>query len=326
MSKTLVYFASGGYKKEYETLNFDRVFLVDTVVRPCFQSDKVKSLRCDALEAVEYFKKEGIRIDCLVTLCESVGEGGQTYAICSDAFMGYVMPVLAKDFLWICNDRKYYPAMYYSTEGVRIRSHGMMESLYRMRTRYGYNYVSLDLPYNMRELYENDPEYLPPALFSRLLSDQNKGHVFRMSYSPSIEPLRLSEDVTIRLVWDSIWNHYDELDHLFISFKLGYPPMEGYFERSDRVSYYKQMEFGERLRWAKLNEFNHVGFTPHYWYQYDKNYQKQLEDFLRELNRPMIIDFYFLNSEFGNKHIRKAIKTLQRESNHTKSHQQHALV
>ena len=313
MIRTLVYIASGGYRREYEYLDYDRVYLVDPAVRGRFHSDKVKLLRCDATEAVEYFKKEGIRIDCLVTLCESMAEGGHTYATCSDTFMGYIMPVLSKDFLWICNDKGYYLPQYLSTRGVKIIYPGIRESLYGMRTRFGFNFVSLDLPYAMREIHEDDPEYLPPAMFSNHLSNENRGHVFRMNYSPSVESFNLPGGTTIRLVQDSIWEHYDELDHLFISFKLGYPPMKDFFENIDRVSYYQQMEFGAQLRRAESNGFTHIGVTPHYWYQYDRNYQKQLEDFLLELDRPMTIDFFYMNSRFGTRHIQKAVKTLLRE-------------
>ena len=313
--KTLVYIASGEYRKEYEFLDYDRVYLVDTALRNRVCSDKVKLLRCDALEAVEHFKKEGIVIDCLVCLCESVGEGGQTYAVCSDAFMGYAMPVLAKDFLWICNDIQYYPGLYRSTIGQRfgLPGSGIRENPYGMHSRYGFNHVSLDLPYSMQELTDGDPEYIPPTMFSRLLSEHNRGHVYRMRFSPSIETFVLSPGISIRLIQDSIWNHYDELDHLFISFKLGFPPMKDFFERKEKVSYYKQMEFRSCLQRTRECGFAHVGFSPHYWYQYDRNYQKGLEDFIRELDRPMTIDFFYLNSRFHTKHIKKAVKTLLRE-------------
>ena len=150
-------------------------------------------------------------------------------------------------------------------------------------------------------------------MFSNHLSNSNRGHVFRMSYSPSVESFSIPGGTTIRLVQDSIWEHYDELDHLFISFKLGYPPMKDFFEKSDKVSYYEQMDFGAQLRRAESNGLVHIGFTPHYWYQYDRNYQKQLEDFLRELGRPMTIEFFYMNTRFGTRHIRKAVRTLQRE-------------
>ena len=186
MSSTLVYFASGGYRQEYECLDYDRIFLVDTSARRSFRSDKVRLLRCDALEAVKFFKEKSIIIDCLVTLCESVGEGGQTYATCSDTFMGYIMPILAKDFLWICNDIGYYPPQYHSSRGVRIVLNENSETLYRMRTRYGYNFVSFNLPYAMREIKGEDPLYLSPLMFSDELSNEKEGHVFKMHYSPSV--------------------------------------------------------------------------------------------------------------------------------------------
>ena len=317
MSRTLVYIASGGYKKDYEKLQYDRVFLVDTWAFPRFQSKKVQMLRQDALDAVKVLHANNIKIDCLVTLCESVGEGGQTYATCSDTFMGYIMPVLSKDFIWICNNRMYYPIQYRSiidpSKKHPTTIYNSLSNNDRMRSRYGYNFVSLNLPYDMWEIYDSDPDYLSPALFMESVCENNKGHVYKMRYAPAIETIILPGNITIRLIQDSIWNHYDELDYLFISFKLGYFPMKNYFENIDKVDYYKQMEFGAKLRWADLNRLNHIGFTPHYWYQYDKNYQKQLESFIRGIERPMVIDFYYMNSGFNTRHIRKAAKTIQQE-------------
>ena len=108
MGKTLLYVASGNYRPEYDCLDFDRIYLVDNHIRKHHHSDRIVTLQLDALHAVELLKEQGVSIDCLVCLCESRGEGGQTYAMCSDVFMGYIMPILSKDFVWICNDTNYY--------------------------------------------------------------------------------------------------------------------------------------------------------------------------------------------------------------------------
>ena len=308
MGKTLLYVASGSNRPEYEYLDFSRIYLVDNHIRRCSHSEKVVELQCDALHAVNLLKKQGERIDCLVCLCESRGEGGQTYAMCSDAFMGYIMPILSNDFVWICNDTEYYGFPPYIKGRPPIPKH-----LWRLRHSYGRNYVSLDLPYSMQELTENDEGYLSPFLFSSILNQWNRPHVFRMSYSPMIEEYVLSNMITIRIINDSIWNHYEELDHLYISFQLEYPPMKDFFSEIEHVSCYQQMEFLDTLRTSRALGYSHIGYTPHYWLQYDRNYQKQLEAFLREASTPLIIDFYYLSSWFSLKHIRKAIKTIQRE-------------
>jgi hypothetical protein len=186
----------------------------------------------------------------------------------------------------------------------------------KMRNVYGQNVVSLDLPYEMTELSANDKGYISPATFSSLLNDNNKGHVFRMHYSPVIQEYPITERFKIRILQDSIWNHYDELDAIFISFKLEYWEMRDYFEYLPKVSYYKQMEFGEMLNQSAREDHHHIGFTPHYLYQYDKVYQKQLEEFalefIKENPGDLTIDFYYLSSWFHTKHLRKAITTLKR--------------
>ena len=310
MGKTLLYVASGNYRPVYECLDFSRIYLVDNHMRRRPHSERIVELHDDALHAVDLLKNRGVSIDCLVCLCESRGEGGQTYAMCSDVFMGYIMPILSKDFVWICNDTKYYGFPSYRKGRPPIPQRHS-----RLRNSYGRNFVSLDLPYLMQEITEEDEGYLSPALFSNLI-DQSNPHVFRMSFQPIVEEYILSDMITIRIINDSIWNHYQELDHLYISFQLEYPQMKDYFSEIERVSYYEQMGFIDMLRTSHSNGDSRIGFTPHYWLQYDRNYQKQLEAFIREVSTPMTIDFYYLSSWFSTKHLRKAVKTIQRERLH----------
>ena len=315
MVKTLVYLASGPFKAHYLQLGFDRVYLVDTAFqrKPISiqygASTQVIPLSMDALEAVELLKNEGLRIDCLVTLCESVGEGGQTYAMCSDVVMGYLMPLLSEDFIWVCNDLDYYPTTYRST-----RVSDTLSEKNKMREKYGANFVSLNLPYIMEELHCGDPDYLSPSLFTSLLNSYNCGHVFRMHYVPSVETITISGGVTVRLIQDSIWNHYGELDRLFVSFRLGFTPMKDYFEKIEKVVYYRQEDLGKQLDLALNDGLSHIGFTPHYRYQYESVFQTELERFLRTVDHPMTIDFFYLNSGFHTRFIRKAVKTLQRKA------------
>ena len=275
------------------------------------------------MDALSYFKDKEISIDCLVTLCESRGEGGQTYAMCSDVFMGYYMQVLRNDFIWICNDSKYYGFSAHVKGSPTYRKLGVtydeIHNKYKrtkMRDLYGRNYVSLDLPYEMTELTSGDEGYINPGLFSSLLNESNKGHVFKMHYSPSIKEYTIAKDFRIRLIQDSIWNYYNSLDALHISFWLEDIDKKDFFTQHPKVSYYEQLQFGQKLRASYDCGYEHIGFTPHYIYQYDKVYQKQLESFALEIvatmHHPFTVDFFYLSSWFHTRHIEKAIKTLNR--------------
>ena len=183
-----------------------------------------------------------------------------------------------------------------------------------MKEWFGYNFVSMDLPYSMKEIFEGDPDYLPPSLFSRHLTEDNPGHVFRMHHYLAVNAFTFPRDVKIRLIQDSIWNHYEELDHLFISFKPGYPPKEDFFERKEKVSYYRYQDFGDILRTETEKGLSHIGFTPHHWFQFDRKIQKQMESFLRAQKEPLTVDFYYMNTAFHTRYMLKAIKTIQRKT------------
>jgi hypothetical protein len=109
---TLVYFASGPYKIEYENLTYDQIYLIDN----CFKSEifeigKVKCIGMDCLKAVDYLKGKGVIIDCFVSLNEGLYEGGGSYAINSDMFLGYVMPIMRNEYYHIMN-KNYYMGQY----------------------------------------------------------------------------------------------------------------------------------------------------------------------------------------------------------------------
>ena len=304
MESVLLYLASGNYKPVYEELNFSRIFLVDNHIRHNFSSNKVVPLHMDAVKAIELLKGDGVKVDCLVCLCESQGEGGQTYDMCSDIIMGYLMPILSENFIWICND-----PLYYLPRPYRRSLSSIPNSNIKLHNFSGQNLLTFNLPYRMTELVSGDAGYISPNVFSDSLDECNRGHVFRMTFNPLIEDYSISNKITIRLIQDSIWNHYEELDQLYISFQLACWSMEDYFNTIDKVEYYRQMEFYDKLIESQDNGYSHIGFTPHYWQQYDKNYQKQLERFLRQVTHPIVIDFYYLNSWVKTKHIKKAIKT-----------------
>ena len=302
--RTLVYLAAGDYKEFYETLPFDRIYLVSSERRRRIRSDKVVHITMDVLDSIEYFKKNNIKIDCLVTLRESQGEGGFRYNICSDAVMGYLMPILQEHFIWICNGTDYYNIIKKKDQTHNLKLH-KCECL---------NYVSLDLPYLMTELTSDSLEYVSPSLFTDM-DDSASMHIYSMQSHSNIKEFKVGKHLTIRLIQDSIWRHEDELDQMYISFKPSYSPQKNFYtQHNPKASYYSQMEFGRILRKAIDTGLNHIGFTPHYWYQYDRNYQKMLEEECKGLNSDFTIDFYYMNSWYNCRHLEKAIMTLQRNS------------
>ena len=300
--RTLVYLASGGYKDIYETLPYDRIYLVSSEPRKPISSNKVTYLNMDALDSAEYFKRHNIQIDCLVILRESQGEGGFRYNLCSDSVMGYFMSFLPERFIWICNGTDYYNIIREKDQTYNLKLH-KCESL---------NYVSLNLPYLMTKLDSDSPGYIDPTYFTDMHSSASM-HVFSMQLKPNIREFKVGKFLNIRIIQDSIWRYENELDRMYISFKPSYIPQIDFYTRNHpKASYYTQMEFGEKLKKAISSGLNHIGFTPHYWYQYDKNYQKMLEHECKNLNREIRIDFFYMNQGFNCNHIEKAIKTLSR--------------
>ena len=106
----------------------------------------------DCLESIEYLKNEKVQIDYFVALNEGLYEGGGSYAINSDMFLGYAMPLFKQRYIHIMN-KDYYHNMYH---------------------------VSMDLPYEIEEIKEDDDRYLNPYIFSK--DDYHEGHakVFQM--------------------------------------------------------------------------------------------------------------------------------------------------
>ena len=144
--RTLVYFASGCYRQEYQELEFDKVYLIDNCFKMRQQKEpnfinieKVTCIGMDSLQSVKFLKEENIKIDCFVSLNEGLYEGGGKYAINSDLFLGYVMPLLKDKYIHIMN-KNYYNNIYH---------------------------VTMDLPYNVEEIMEKDNRYLDPFIFSK---------------------------------------------------------------------------------------------------------------------------------------------------------------
>jgi hypothetical protein len=109
-------------------------------VKKIYKRGKVYCIEMDCLEAVEYFKRENIRIDCFVCLNEGLFEGGGYYPINSDKFMKKVNPILNENYI-----------------------HLMKKEYYGKG-----NECSFDFMNNMLEIDSNNENYLSPSIFSDL--------------------------------------------------------------------------------------------------------------------------------------------------------------
>jgi len=220
--KTLVYFASGNYKKEFQNLPYDRIYLVDNrhknpypidmrereriiqkptttdgrgreidrkrqfccfeetprigdfdmiitfdyklqridseksvygwdieksnpTAKKIFKRGKVYCLEMDCLEAVEYFQREKIMIDCFICLNEGLYEGGGYYPINSDKFMKKVNPILNENYIHLMKKE------YYGKESE----------------------CSFDFMNNLSEIDSTNENYLLPSIFSNYESMKN---------------------------------------------------------------------------------------------------------------------------------------------------------
>ena len=235
--RTLVYFASGPNRKEYQNLNFDKIYLIDNCFKnqrrykkSIFSIGKVTCIGMDCLEAVSFLKKHRIKIDCFVSLNEGLYEGGGSYAINSDMFLGFVMPLLRDNYIHIMNKN------YYCNN---------------------YN-VSMDLPYDMEEITYNDNNLLSPFMFSK--ENYHKGHakVFQMTKIQNIETITINPMIKLSILHDSIWNYYDELDNIILSFSD--QAQNSFFDTIPKVI--KHHNLTEIMTEHKANKVQRIGLTP----------------------------------------------------------------
>lgn len=234
--KTLVYFASGAIKKEYHDLSFDRIYLIDNCFKNrrlypknIFIEGKITCIGMDCLESIEFLAKENIKIDCFVCLNEGLYEGGGSYPINSDFFLGFVMPLLQPRYIHIM-DKTYYHKPYR---------------------------VTMDLPYEIEEIAENDAKYLNPLIFS----NRNRAKVLQMKkLNTTPREISITPMLNVKIIHDSIWNYYEELEVVVISFT-----QQGqcdFFNKVPKVINLSDIQRDEVFNYCEKNKIQKIGFTP----------------------------------------------------------------
>lgn len=264
--KTLVYFASGNYREKYEELPFDRIFLVDNIFkkRHLLHIGKVILIGLDCLQSIEFFKNNNICIDYFVSLNEGLGEGGGSYAINSDMFLGYAMQILKDEYYHMM-----YPG-YYS---------------------FGWK-TQLDLPYIKEQLSKDDINHFDPMIFSSNKYNKN-AVIYKMKKIRTETTILKNSKVEVSLIHDSIWCDYNILDLLFISI---IDQVQDYFFKFEDLPKVKRIEIftpiKDILNYCNDNKLETVGITPWMRGKYQDFHNALLE---WDKPYPKIFKLYHLN-------------------------------
>ena len=249
MRSTLLYLASGQYRRSYEDLPFERVILVDRVLkrfpnaRP--EKSKAKLLMGDALPAIKKLKeRDGLKIDCLVSVNEGLCEGGGDYPIFNEMLIGYLNPILADELLVITDVR------YYS--GVHMRK----------------RVEKMDWGFTAEKLSRDHPKFIEPRLFTTYGNPrgENYGDVYLLKRDRKETVLELNPNLEILLVKGSIWEAEDKLG--VIGLNLRPPQTYGgqiiyrFFSPLTRVFNINCKSIEDILAYSEERQIKHLGLIP----------------------------------------------------------------
>jgi hypothetical protein len=227
---TLVCFASGAVKPEYESLPFDEIYLIDSEYfrnnskelkdgnREVFQVGKITCIGLECLKAVDYLKSKNVKVDCYAAVNSGCYDSAKRCPLGSPYFIGYMMPILDDNYVHITNLEKYYG----STDA-----------------------NAMGLPYEMKQLTKNDKRYVDPKILTTNKAEVEDVEVFQMSKIREVIDLVLDSEVKVSVVRDSVWNYYDDVDlvvHSISDFER-----RKFFDRKPRV-----------ITWNHINESKRV--------------------------------------------------------------------
>ena len=286
--RTLLYLASGAYKKEYETLPFEKVILVDKSSSyanyKASNNSKVEFWNIDALEAVGEIAQRGLVIDCLVSVNEGLDEGAGDYVIFSEFLMGYLSPYLADDLMVITDLR------YYGT--AKIKDH-------IAKMDWGFDKV--------KKLDSSCGDYFDPSIFSseRALMKSNVvkeyGDVFLLRRSFSKISKKIGR-LQLNIIHGSIWKDSKNLDAI----GLGFPKKKNnsnrsisqkvldFFHRKPKTFPLNKLSILEILDLCKKDQKNKIGLMP--WL--DGAYKAVFNDLYKYRGPDAYeLSFYHLNKE-----------------------------
>ncbi|GAA5225247.1 hypothetical protein [Membranihabitans marinus] len=167
-----------------------------------------------------------------MSLNEGLNEGGGSYAINSDFFLGYVMPLLKDQYLHIMS-KSYYGGQYR---------------------------VSMNLPYDKVEILNDHEAYLAPNTFSDYRRFIDRAQVFQMTRTSTIREISIPSKIKVSVHHDSIWNHYDDLDVLGVSCISR--DQRFFFESIHKTIELSRASIEGILNYCEVNKLERLGLTP----------------------------------------------------------------
>jgi hypothetical protein len=280
MIQNLVYFASGEYKKEYEDLPAQKVYLVDYIFENSnlnsnikVKSDKVALIGMGALESIDYFMEKGIKIDCAICINECKRRDGGIYYINKDGFWGYAMKVMSDQFYHIW-DPSFYGSVY-----------------------------PLILPYKREEV---NRDILGDFNYKNLSVDRHDRIKANKLTKRNLKQSNLNlPAIRLFLKNDSIWKEGESLDGIFISCnkdkQLYLPDIENrkslmnFFGSNKKVIFLEEkISLEEIFNICNEKKIKKAGITPWLFGEYEEAINT-LENYSGLY--PKEVNFYHLNPE-----------------------------
>lgn len=184
--RNFLYLASGVYPERnaiYRELPYDNIFLVDkSFPYSHVVSDKIFCIKSDATRAVEIFRDAGVKMDFYTSVQEGLNEGGVEYAMNTNAWYGFVLPILKDPYIHLLHRGRHFDNM-------------------------------KRLPFERRALIGTEQEsYINPELLTirpdraEIWINENRSansHTFKVN------------NITLRLLHKSFWEDVEELDLVF---------------------------------------------------------------------------------------------------------------
>ena len=157
--------------------------------------------------------------------------GVGNYVINSDAFMGYVFPILEDEYIHVI-DRTYYAHPYI---------------------------VKMNWPILKKEIKSTDVRYLNPNQFAAV-SRSNYGIVYLVSKLVKRRQLNIQCNIKLFIVNDSIWSDYNKFDVFYLS--INNPYTNNFFYAKSNVLNIRDYDFYDILEYCEINKVSKIRLIP----------------------------------------------------------------
>ncbi|XZE56638.1 hypothetical protein SH139x_002761 [Planctomycetaceae bacterium SH139] len=193
--RNLLYLAAGpSDRPNYASVPFDRVVLVDQAIPAIRVSEKVLSVRSDCTDFVWECISQGVKFDAVVIINEGCQEGGGSYPLHSDFFLGMLTQIVRENYVHLACP-SYYETCFRSM---------------RMNKRF------LDIPFNNELINSSHSAYIDPEIFS---SWGARSRVWLMRRSHRSRRFQVG-GMTIYIRHASLWDEESSYDTFLIPYRL----------------------------------------------------------------------------------------------------------